>query len=199
MNIPCELIQFENFLNRKLQNIRCLKHGLIITIYGSYCPSEEKERLIKLKNFLISEGYESTRLVEDYPENIEKYCLSRSSEERMSLKSECCLEFSDVNFLVFTHKGKCQGVSIELAYCRNSPTMLDRRWRCVIFDEIINNCPATSFMDRGAVYFATGKMKRVEFRNDNELLDLARRTAVEFLYSLHPHLEQRCRFSTLQV
>lgn len=149
---------------------------------------EEKRRLINLKQFLILEGYGSTRLVEDYEESTRKMNPFDSREEKLSWKSESCLEFSHVNFLVFTHDGKCQGVSSELAYCRNSLSMIDRRWRCKVFDEIRNGLPATSFMDRGGPYSAFGGIERIKFNNDGDLHKLALDVADKLLYGLHPYL-----------
>ncbi len=196
LRAPYEVKCFESFVQNKLENIHLLKKGLIIRIDGSYYPPREKDRLIQLKTFLISEGYESTRLVEDYPKKESRFCLSIPHEEEVSWKSECCLEFSDLNFFIFTNRGKCQGVSVELAYCRNSLTMIDRRWRCIIFDEVLRNHPATSLMNRSSAYFTYGTMRRIKFTNDVELLTLARDTALEFLYILHPYLEQRIRLLT---
>jgi hypothetical protein len=192
-----EVLQFRDFIDRKQREMHRLRLQLTITICGSYYPLAEKERLIALKNFLISNGYALTRLVEDYPQNIVGHRLFRSREQRMSTKSEYCLEFSDVNFFVFTHKGKCQGVSAELAYCRNSPTMIDRRWRSVVFDEIIDGRQATSFLDRGAAHPALREVKRMSFKNDKALLALALKVANEFLFLLHPYLTQRARAMSL--
>jgi hypothetical protein len=188
-----EVLQFRDFIDRKQREMHLLRLQLIITIYGSYYPLAERERLIALKNFLISNGYALTRLVEDYPQNTLVNRLFRSREQRASTKSEYCLEFSDVNFFVFTHAGKCQGVSAELAYCRNSPNMIDRRWRSVVFDEIIDGRQATSFLDRGAVYPALREVKRISFKNDKALLALALKVANEFLFLLYPYLTQRAQ------
>jgi hypothetical protein len=188
-SVRYEVLWYKDFINRKKQEMQHLKSQLTITVYGSYYPPRQKQRLIKLKKLLMKNGYALTRLVEDYPEK--DYHCSHSYEERICAKSQYCLEFSDVNFFIFTHKGKCQGVSVELAYCNNSPMMVDRRWRSVIFDENIDGSPASSFMDRGANYVASGRIKRIEFKDDSELWRLACEVADEFLLLLYPCLIQR--------
>jgi hypothetical protein len=71
--------------------------------------------------------------------------------------------------------------------------MIDRRWRSVVFDEIIDGRQATSFLDRGAVYPALREVKRISFKNDKALLALALKVANEFLFLLYPYLTQRAQ------
>lgn len=159
------------------------KRFLEITIYGSYFPLTEKERLLDLKQFLIERGYISTKLVDERPNprSLDAWGLSKA-----------CLVFSDVNFLVFTHAGKRHGVIRELAYCRDSFEMLDRRWRCVVFEEILDNrsaLPKLSSEDIDRLQEA--RIRRVEFENDDELKNLAAGMAFRYLKDLAEYLRTR--------
>ena len=125
MSIGAKVARWNQFYNEWETGFTHYKPELQITVYGSYVPDSEKQLLLRMKNALISEGYIATKVVEDFPNS-----RSLNSFEI----SKACLEFSDVNFLVFTFDGKRFGVVRELTYCC-SPQMIDRRWRCVSFEQ----------------------------------------------------------------
>jgi len=77
--------------------------------------------------------------------------------------------------------------------------MIDRTWRSVIFDEIIDSRQATSFMDRGVVHPAISGVKRMSFKNDKALLTLALNAASEFFLLLFPYLMQRAQIKGLPM
>ena len=104
-------------------NITSLKPLLNITIYGSYQPTEEKQLLLSLKAILIDEGYVNTMLVDD-----------RQDPDLDALeKSKMCLLYSDVNFLIFTKRGKRLGVARELAFVAEDEGMRHKINHCVVF------------------------------------------------------------------
>src|SRR3990172_6145467 len=115
--------------NRKLdEEFKPLMRLLNITVYGSYFPKSEKQFLINQADFLRKKGYTNTFIVDEYPSP----SLSISNLE-LSIR---CLEFSDVNFLIFTRNGKNQGVSRELAHIATSTTMVDKVQFCTVFDQV---------------------------------------------------------------
>ena len=63
-------------------NILKKKPGLKILILGPYRPQEAHERLIEVKEYLISRGYRSTRLAEDFelPERTAEAIFRKSRE-----------------------------------------------------------------------------------------------------------------------
>lgn len=119
---------WEEFIRKYENNINSLRSLLNITLYGSYCPESEKELLILLKRVLIDKGYNKTRIVEDLKEQ-------DSDPLEISKKS---LLFSDVNFLIFTKKGKRFGVIRELTFIAEDDRMRAKINHCVIFDEKVN-------------------------------------------------------------
>lgn len=101
---------------------------MTITIYGSYFPDSEKLFLENQRDILIQKGYADTHLVLDY---------SKPSLETTGLEMSIrCLEFSDVNFLIFTREGKRFGVSRELTHVATSSTMIDKVQYCTVFEQI---------------------------------------------------------------
>ena len=160
------------------------KQHMEITIYGSYKPDAQKRLLIRLKDALIQEGYTSTRLVEDFPnpKNLSSFELSKA-----------CLEYSDVNFLVFTFAGKRFGVSRELAHCC-SPSMIDRRWRCVSFEQRKANRTALPPMNSKELEsLHISNISRVEFGDQRQLRNAMLGMATEYLFDLAETLRQRSR------
>jgi len=103
-----------------------LRSCLLITLYGSYYPKKEFKYLIKLKNFLISNGYSATKVVKDYEGD---YPTLNSSE-----LSHRCLEFSDVNFFIVVKSGKNRGIIRELAFLSDDPNLIYKQDFTVIFE-----------------------------------------------------------------
>lgn len=115
--------------NRRLdEEFKPLMKVLSITIYGSYYPEPEKDFLKNQRDYLISKGYSEASLVEDYPE--------QESDISNLEKSIRCLQYSDVNFLIFTREGKRYGVSRELTHIATSPTMIDKVRYCTVFEQM---------------------------------------------------------------
>jgi hypothetical protein len=119
---------WEEFKYKYQNDINSLRPLLNITIYGSYNPPSEKGLLILVKQTLIDKGYANTKIVED-----------RQNQDSDPLEvSKQCLLFSDVNFLIFTKKGKRFGVIRELAFIAEDDRMRPKINHCVIFVEKVN-------------------------------------------------------------
>lgn len=168
--------RFDRFKRRAELGVLSCKPKLEIIIYGSYYPNKEKDRLKNLRDFLRSEGYREAKLVEDMPNEMDPLT-----------KSRLCLKFADVNFLVFTHGGKGQGVTNELTYVCDH--LLDRIWRCAVFNEKVNGLLATSQLNLEMIHFS--RMNSVEFDNDNDLNELARGKAFYYLRRLYNEIRFR--------
>ncbi len=153
-----------------------------ITIYGSYFPQKEKDFLIRLKEALISEGYTSTRIVEDRPSNgLDEFQASKAS-----------LEFSDINFLVFTFGGKRLGVVRELAHCTSSITMTDRRWRCVLCYEVKGNRSALPPLSTKEVEkLHMSKIRQIQFSDETQLQKAMIGISWKYLNDLAEELRSR--------
>ena len=129
------------FNQRKQNDLIDLRRKLQLTLYGSFRPSSEKKLLTRLKRHLIEQGFSNTRLVSDFS-NVNSLDILEISKE--------CLEFSHVNFLIFTRQGKRHGVIRELAFVADSPAMKHKISDCMVFDQILNNkssVPPLSKMD----------------------------------------------------
>lgn len=103
-----------------------LRKLIEITVYGSFKPDSEKQRLIKLVEAIRAEGFPSCDIV---GENLRPLINSVNESCTFYLKS------SDVNLLVFTQRGKKLGVTDELGYILYSPEMHQRRHHCAVFDQ----------------------------------------------------------------
>jgi len=166
--------------NRKYEDsVNSLKPRLIIIIYGSYFPESEKNLLECLKNFLISNGYESTYIVEDFDEQ------GLNSLEL----SQRCLLFADVNFLIFTEKGKRLGLVRELAFIALSPEMITKAAGCVAYDEIFEQ--QSSISDLSARDLGNLRLVRHEYGTRAELEYAVLSEAFWQLRRLSPILSRR--------
>lgn len=152
--MPDRWAQFNRRINNEFEE---LKKRMTITIYGSYKPSAEKDLLIEMKEHLIKNHYLQTKIVEDY-----------QSENEDSLEiSKKCLQYSDVNFLIFTRTGKRFGVVRELAFISDSHLMVHKTPFCVVFDMLQDSkgsIPPLSLSD-----IRNSGIIRQEFFNNMEL------------------------------
>ena len=123
--------KWKKFNLRLDREFLALRSKLTITLYGSYSPKDEKAFLIKRKKFLIQNGYTETKIVQDYQDEHPSLNASEVSKR--------CLEFSNVNFLIITNKGKKLGVTKELGYIADSTRMVDKQAYCIVFDQKIGN------------------------------------------------------------
>ena len=86
----------------------------------------------------------------------------------MSLdRSIMCLEYSDVNFLIFTRNGKNQGAIRELTRIAISHTMIDKIPFCTVFDETRDKNGSIS--DLSINDMENSNIVRREFQNEAQL------------------------------
>lgn len=123
--------RWNRFINKFSDEIYPLREKLRITIYGPYFPESELVFLELQKEFLIKNGYTKTALVKDHHEQYPEYSSLEISTH--------CLEYSDVNFFIFTKEGKNQGVTVELHIAATSERMTDKVKHCVVFEQIGDN------------------------------------------------------------
>ena len=130
---------------------------MTITLYGSYYPKSELAFLKRQKEYLISQGYVKTQLVMDYnPNGLNSLDVSKR-----------CLQFSDVNFLIFTQNGKRHGVIRELAFVAESRKMITKVQDCVVFDQVSKDRSAIPPLSLGDIE-NSGILKH-EFTNEQKL------------------------------
>jgi len=146
--------------NKKYDDeVQPLKAILNITIYGSYFPEEEKQFLIDQRDYLRDKGFKKTYIVEDYPDP--------SHSSKPLDKSIRCLEYSDVNFLIFTRAGKNQGAGRELTYIATTESMFDRIPFSVVFDQTRDEQGSISVLSMNDI--ENSGIVRREFENEPQL------------------------------
>lgn len=130
--------RWERFNKKYDEEFEPLKKLMNITIYGSYFPDSEKELLIEQRNYLRDRGFVRTYIVDDYADPTQNLDPLE--------KSIRCLEFSDVNFLIFTRAGNNQGVGRELTHCAMSESMIVKIPFCVVFDQTKDSINSVSVL-----------------------------------------------------
>jgi len=167
---------------RKLEDeFRSFMPLLNITLYGSYSPDSEKQFLFRQRDFLRKKGYTKTYIVTDYPK-------SKAVMTDLEL-SISCLEFSDVNFLIFTREGKNQGVTRELTHVATSPTMADKVKFCTVFDQTRDNHGSLSPLSMNDI--DNSGIGRREFKTESQLQDALSQQAYAKLKILQSTLKKR--------
>lgn len=152
------------FQKKKNESINSHKREFLPIIYGAYNPPPddkhlgEKERLLKLCEYLKKEGYVGTDIVE----NIH---LGDESPNSNIDKSFGCLEIADLNILVFTFRGSTDSVVRELT-CAIDKHLL---YRCKVFEEKRNEILAMGTLSRDELIQERYTIVPVEEENDNDL------------------------------
>lgn len=171
-----------NFFEKKKRERVRLKSLLQITVYGSFQPPTEKERLLRMVKVLREKGYKSCDIVggdlRPNPHNWKVHKLSKFY-----------LEHSDANFLVFTQEGKRLGVTDELGYTLHSPIMKKMRQFCVVFSELSKGYPSLTKLQLEKVKEIG--MRYQEFSSDEDLHKVAVATAWDYIIILSDDLRAR--------
>lgn len=160
-----------------------LRELLEITVYGSFKPDSEKQRLINLVEAIRDEGFPSCDIV--------------GGELRRLIDgvNDSCMFYlkrSDVNLLVFTHRGKRLGVTDELAYVLYSLEMRQRRHHCAVFDQTSRDgYSALTF--KQVEQLKELSMLHVEFKNKRDLHKNAVGTVHNLFKELRVELQMRLR------
>lgn len=137
--------------------LRDLRGRMSITLYGSYQPDSERKFLEGQRDFLKGNGYSRAALVAD--------ALAGNVDPLETSKRH--LANSDVNFLIFTCAGYRHGVTRELAYIADDPTMHSKAADCVVFDEVRGgrtSVPTLSMHD-----IRNARINRLKFDDEGKL------------------------------
>ncbi|MDD4213142.1 MAG: hypothetical protein PHY42_07120 [Bacilli bacterium] len=118
----------------------------------------EKQRLINLRNYLRSDGYIHTYIVEDFPSD-------ENSDSPNLDKSFNCLEFADLNILVFTCRGKSGSVASELKHAIDNNLLS----KCRVFEEVYKDIPAMGTLLKEELRTERYSVVQVEYKNDTDL------------------------------
>lgn len=156
-----------------------LRERMSITIYGSYWPAEELDFLNRQTAFLASKGYTDSKIV---PDRDPKGGDALESSRR-------CLQFSDVNFLVFTRDGKKHGLVRELALVADAMITAPKAHDCVAFyqgAEMGEAIPVLSISD-----IKKTRMRAAAFSDEADLQDAMLKTAWWYLLAKRRELEGR--------
>jgi len=169
--------RFDEFQRKKRESILAYRDKIHIVICGAYNPPTdekhlgEKERLIKLRNRLIADGYTNTAIVEDF-----------SSAEGSGIpnleKSLDCLEWADLNILVFTCRGKTGSVARELIHAINNPRIL---WKCRIFEETDKGIQAMETLLKEELSLQRYVVTQIKRDDDDDLYEHVSSDLFQFL------------------
>jgi len=179
VNLNVKRIQkrFDEFQRKKKESIIAYKDKIHIVIYGAYNPPSdekhlgEKERLIKLRDRLREDGYTNTAIVEDFTS-------SEASDTPNLEKSLDCLEWADLNILVFTCRGKTGSVARELIHAIDDPKIL---WKCRIFEEIDRGIPAMETLLKEELSLQRYTVTQVKREDDGDLYEHVSSDMFKFL------------------
>jgi hypothetical protein len=163
--------------------LKIYKRLLAIIIYGSYHPPNQKERLLKLRDYLRTKGYESTYLVEDLSPHL-------PSRDAWSI-SKFAIENADLNLFVFSFQADLGGVSLELDWALRQP---NHSVKSVAFVEITQKGrPAISSLLLGRALEEGQRVRIRYFSDDAELHSAALNTVLSelFMYSKIPNFFKR--------
>jgi len=156
--------RWNEFQKQKAVSFLSHKGNILIIIYGAYNPPGdgehlgEKERLIKLQDRLKKDGYTETYIVEDIPYNEKSFSPNLD-------KSYYCLEFADLNILVFTCRGNTDSVTSELEYAIENNLLS----KCLVFEECYNGISAMGTLPREKLRRVRYSLVKVEYKNDEDL------------------------------
>lgn len=163
------------FNQQKDESVLSHKDDIQIVIYGAYNPPDEgeqlgeKTRLIKLRDYLRNYGYSNTYIVEDFD-----YEISVSSN---LYKSLACLEFADLNILIFTCRGKTDSVTRELIHAIEK----DLLPKCLVIEEMHKDITAMGTLLKDELRILSYAVEKVEYENDAELHQLVLGYVFHFL------------------
>jgi hypothetical protein len=165
------------FQQKKDESIIVHKKELFIVIYGAYNPPKddthlgEKDRLIKLKKYLIDDGYINTCLVEDIPDI--------SSPSPNLDKSLGALQAADLNILVFTCRGSNDSVAFELKHAIDNKLL----HKCRVYEEVHNGITAMGRLPKENLNAERYHVTQVERQNDDDLQEHVSGDVLAFLHT----------------
>ena len=148
---------WDKFLDEFNERTDSLKSKLNVTIYGSYYPNKEKTLLKNLKDFLIKNGYTNTILVED---------KQRPGDDPLEI-SQKCMQFSQINLLIFTRAGKRYGLIDELAFLTSNTQMFEKVPFSIVFDQVRGGKSSIPALSRSRINIFDVKLR--EFKSTQEL------------------------------
>jgi hypothetical protein len=156
---------------------------LRLTLYGSFQPQKEKEKLESLASELRHRGFLDTGIVGD---------SRRPNREMLDTYqlSIFYLEESDANFLIFPQTGKRLGVTAELAHILESLEMSRKRSTCVIFDQLKGKHGSLTQLQLDRIA-ELGDIELVPFSDWNKLPNFCFNRAVEMCRRLWVLLRSR--------
>ncbi|MHA1917154.1 MAG: hypothetical protein ACTSUV_02445 [Candidatus Ranarchaeia archaeon] len=178
---------FEKQLKENKKQRDLLKKKLVVTVYGSFYPVKEKKKLLELTKYLRRKGFGNT----DYVEGEKRPNVDDLDKDLISKKY---LLDSDVNFLVFSQKGRGKGVTAELGYILNVPLLDGSRKSCVIFDQVKRGNSSITRLQRDEIKRINEKkiiITIVPYSNLNDLKDAAYSQALHFVNKYKKKLEKR--------
>lgn len=158
-----------------------MKNHLNGLILGAYHPSEEFNRLIKIKTELINNGWENMKLVMDF--STKKGGKNRGLKSFRE-RSFSAIDQSDIILILFTKGGQSDGRGMEVEHIFQNNFL---RWKTyMIFEEEPNGIRYGSELILSELDKYRGEISVSTFpvKNDSHLLELIESLLINYLLKL---------------
>lgn len=117
------------------------------------------------------DGYTNTFIVEDFAGSEESGIPNLE-------KSEDCLEWANLNILIFTCRGKTGSVATEVNLVLDDPVIF---WKSRIFEEIDKGIPAMETLPKEKLSSQRYAVTQVKREDDNDLYEHVSSDVFQFL------------------
>jgi len=163
-------MKMSGIFSRDFENKKKIQKVLIL---GPYKPQSAELRLVKLRDFMRSHGYDTARIVKDFP-NSHKY--HEDPDIHFTLKSQDKIRnWADVLIFVFMQKANNLGVWGELYFTIN---FVKHKIHYSVF--LHEEGTDLSTQTRGPLKIS--RMYSNEFHNDRQLCEQARAFCTNVVY-----------------
>jgi len=166
LNIKQEKRMKPNFKKLLLANTKIL-------ILGSYYPPKAKRKLYQLKQYLISEGFTNTNLVEDFEFPAKNSRLG--DDEKVVLTSYSKMQSSDILIFLFVKEGNSPGAIMELQNCIDNNFYGKKKKTLIFMERSFHKKQGNSSMFQGTLeLMGNDEIIFLEFKDDEIPFDLVK-------------------------
>jgi len=153
-----------------------------ILILGSYYPPKAKRKLDRLKQYLISEGFTNTSLVEDFEFPAKNSRLG--DDEKVVLNSLSKMQSSDILIFLFVKEGKSPGPIMELQNCIDNSFYGKKEKTLILMEQGFREKQGSSSMFQGALKLMGGDdIIFLEFEDDEIPFDLVKKQIYAIIFN----------------
>jgi hypothetical protein len=154
-----------------------------ILILGSYYPLEAKNKLKQLKDYLVSVGFENTKLVEDFKFPVETNYLDH--DLKAVLNSFYNIASSDILIFLFAKEADSIGAIMEFQKCSDEKFYGKKGKTLVLMEKGFRKKQGKSNIFTGTLKMLIGddEIKFLEFKDDKIPFMEVREQLNQFIFS----------------